>query len=255
MPASNTLEPDNFAPDFSIDDTFDSDDLLPLPDAISGGETEASADAGARSWWSWRTASYDDADEGAGAPGWLSNFAKNYGQMWLRYALTALFFGVVCNGIFGIPLYQVVDVNLALLLTWIAFVGALLVFILALEIFNGEFRDGLVTLLYLAAFTFLPFGAITGYMVYGWLGGGPVSEASFVYEGFMSIFTTGYKYISGVFGDVFGAIEIKETAQGAISTINSDTLLKWSQIIPPAIAVIEFVLRRRVPREQPIARR
>lgn len=241
MPESNSLEADSFAPAFSIDDRYDIGGMLLLPDPLCDGGVEASANARS-SFWSWRTASYDVASEGAGPSSWLSDFAKNYGQMWIRYAFTALFFGVVCNGIFGIPLYQVVDVNLALLLTWIAFIGGLLVIILALEVFNGEFRDAVATLLYLAAFTFLPFGAITGYMVYGWLGGGPVSDASFVYEGFMAIFINGYKYVSG-FIDVFGAIEVKETAQGAISTINSDTVLRWTQIVGGGLAAVDIVAR------------
>ena len=249
----------NFEPTCSVDDNaFALDDMLPGIETFETETVAEAASADARGgFWSWRAATYDDADEGADAPSWLTNFAKNYGQMWLRFAATALFFGVVCNGIFGIPLYQVVDVNLALLLFWIAITVGLLLIVFAIEVFNGDFRDALVTLLYFAAFVFLPFGAITGYMVYVWLGGGPVSDASFVYEGFMGIFTTGYTYVSAFVGDVFGAIEIKKTAQGAISTINSDTLLKWSQIMGGSIAVIDFVARvvRRQPREQGSPRR
>jgi hypothetical protein len=243
MPESDTLEPDNFAPEFSIDDAFDVDDMLPLSDSFSDGETETSAEAGS-GFWSWRTASRTDtATRESGGAAWLGQFFKNYGQTWVWYAFTALFFGLVCNGIFGIPLYQVVDVNLALFLTWVAVMGALLVLILVLEVVNGEFRDALVTLLLLAAYMFLPFGAITGYMVYAWFGGGEVSNASFVYEGFMAIFVRGYAFLNTQVGDIIGAVEIKDTAQGAVSTINSDVVLRWTQIVAGVIAAVDIIWR------------
>ena len=45
---------------------------------------------------------------------------QDFGRAWLGYAITALVIAGITNGIYAIPLWQVADVTLALMLFFVA---------------------------------------------------------------------------------------------------------------------------------------
>lgn len=191
----------------------------------------------------WAATAYDVDDIEEELPSLLSRVTKGYWIQWAYYVFVSLFFALICNGLYGIPLYQVVDVNLALFLTWVAVLATLLAVGLIFELAKGDFTNAFEALLYIALLAFLPFGAITGYMIYGWLGGGQITNASFVYDGFIGIFTKTYQYLSLVNGDVLGAIQVEETAKGIVKSVNTDLLLQWTQIAAGSLAAADVLVR------------
>lgn len=217
---------------FSIDGSAleEGDLVFQQPDTVLASATLAGA----------TSAAYEEDRRGTSTVG--TGF-KSYGVTWLRDVMIAFFVALICNGIWGVPLYQVVDVTLALSLTSTAVVAALLAMILVYEVFNGLLRGALESLVYLAALAFLPFAAITGYMIYGWLGGGDVTTASFVYKIFVGLFVKGYTVVAGVFGDVFGAITQKQTETGVVSAVDVPLLLQWTMAVSAAIAALDKIAK------------
>ena len=223
------------ADDFSIvANAFDAVDS----DVERGRDRPGSTLAMLTSWMT--TAHAADVDRGSSSSSVLS--MRAYGRTWVYYVFAALVIALICNGIFGIPLEQVVDVNLALFLSWVAIIAGGMVIIMAFEVVNGDFRGAFESLLYIAAFVFLPFGAITGYMIYGWFGGGAVGD-SFVYNGFLGLFVKGYTRIATVIGDVLGAVTVAPNEHGVDEAkTNANIILTWTQVAAGGLAAIDIVL-------------
>lgn len=235
-------------PDDSNHDHQYADDFSIVGDALNtidadfdaAGERHTSALATLSTWTTTRHAV---AASFAGESSFV-DWAKDYGRSWGRQVIIALVIAAVCNKIWGIPLYQVVDVNLSLSLSWAALYAAALALILAYEIFNGLFRGALESLILLAALALLPFGAILGYMIFSWLGGEEVTSKSFVYQLYVGVFARGYSYLSALINwDIFGVISERKNDVGVtVTTVNAAALATWIGIISGTMAIINYAL-------------
>lgn len=167
----------------------------------------------------------------------------SYGLSWISFVLSAAFIALISNGVFGVPLYQVVDVQLSLFLTWAGLFIVVWTLFAAYDLYHWDLPEVFGDLAHVLAFAFLPFGTMTGYAIYGWMGGVQVHGASFVFDGYFAIYVDAYKYIASVFGDILGAVSTVQTTKGDVLTLDSDVLLKWTQIISGSLAALD-VLRR-----------
>ena len=173
----------------------------------------------------------------------LAAALRGYGATWVYYVILSLVFASICNGLWGVPLWQVVDVNLSLFLTWVAFMAALGVFAFAVDLSQGDLSSALANILFIVLLALLPFGVITGYMIYAWLGGGQVTNASFVYDAFLNLFVQGYQYLAGLFGDVLGLIATTESNGVVKPSVNVPGLQIWIQVITAGIAAADIFYR------------
>jgi len=144
----------------------------------------------------------------------LTAVLQMYGLIWLNYLAGALIVAFIANGIFGIPLWQIVDVNLSVFLVFMGLQAAWNVARLLVDIVSGDGMSAIIHLLLTFMFAFLPFGVIAGYMIYGALGGGPVSGKSFVFDGFITMLAQGYQQLASVIGDFLGIIKEASTVKG-----------------------------------------
>src|SRR5262249_49170503 len=149
-----------------------------------------------------------------------------------------------CNGLFHIPLWQVFDVNVSFFLFLAAFQLVLLAFGLTVDVSGSDWSVAFVRLIVMLLWVLLPSAAILGYMIYGWLGGEQLGELSFVYQGITDRLGQGYERLAGLTGDFLHIITIKEAANGASTTsVDSDVLLRWTQIAAGVVAVLDFVFQ------------
>lgn len=182
-----------------------------------------------------------------GSGGTLASIAavfQDFGRAWLGYALSALIIAGITNGIYGIPLWQVADVTLALMLFFAGVIAALTVMAACIDLVGGEIGVAFARVLGLALLVFLPFGAISGYVIYGWLGGGEIAGASFVYDGFVGLLPRAYELLSGRAGDFLGVIAKVEAPEGSIAKIDLARLLDYVLITSLLIAMAGLMIGR-----------
>lgn len=169
-------------------------------------------------------------------------FWSSYSKQFIRETIMGLIIGFVCNGLWGIPLYQVVDVNLAISISVLALIVVLLVFVFLMEIAQGKWWDALDSTIFILTSAFLPFGAVLGYMIYGWLGGGDVTSASFVYKTYVGFFGSIYEVVAVSTGDVFGwIVERKNEAGELVSQVDMTLVREWVPIIASAATILNFL--------------
>jgi hypothetical protein len=168
-------------------------------------------------------------------------FMSAYTLQFVREMIVGIIVGLICNGIWKIPLPQVVDVNLALSLSLLVLTLLGLVVVFFLELFNAMWRGALETLVYISTAIFLPFGAIVGYIIYGWLSGAEPIADSRVYSIYIGYFAAAYGFLAESFGDVLGAIEQTKDAAGEMqSTVNMQLIKEWVPILAALAAIINF---------------
>lgn len=238
-----------YADDFSIVDAFNAFET----EIESEGDRPGSVLATLTSWTMTRFAAADDDYESSSTS---SSLLKNYGAQWGLQVVSALIVSLICNGIWGIELRHVVDVNLALSLSWLALSTTALVVILGYEVLNGMFRGAFESLLLITFAILLPFGAIFGYMIYGWFGGGDVTNESFVAKAYVGIFANAYGYLASISVDILGAIQERKNDAGVlITSVNADVVQRWVATLANVAGIIAFLRSLRRPQPAPASSR
>lgn len=125
-----------------------------------------------------------------------------YALGWVFNFVVSIVGALIANGVYEVPLYQVVNVNLSVaLFTGFTFAALQVVFLL-FYLLTAKFW-ALPSLIFGVILSLLiPFAPIAAYQVYGWLGGLSISGESFVYDDFMSMFATAIKSVASVFGQL-----------------------------------------------------
>lgn len=170
--------------------------------------------------------------------------AHDFARAWLSYFVMAVIIAGVTHGVFHIPLWQVVDVMLALMLFFVAFVASLTVITMCLDLAGREFMVALARVIGLVLLIFLPFGAILGFMAYGFFAETEFESSSFVYKGFVALFANGYAIVSGVTGDFLGVIRTTGSAVAATPMLDQSRLLTFAQIASAALAAFGYAMSR-----------
>lgn len=168
---------------------------------------------------------------------------QDFARAWFSYGLLAVIMAGVTHGIFHIPLWQVVDVILALFLFYVAFVGCLSLIAFFLDIVGGEVIVSLSRLISIALLPLLPMGAVLGFLAYGFF----VEEsfdASFVYQGFTGLFVQGYALAVTMVGDVLGVVKAAGQAGAHGVSIDREQLIFIAQVASVLVAAAGFAIGR-----------
>ena len=170
---------------------------------------------------------------------------KDFGQAWLAYGIVSLLFAGITHGIFHIPLWQVVDVILALFLFFICFFGSLSFIAGCLDLTRGEIVMAMGRVINIAMLPFLPIGAVLGFLAYGYVVEQDFETASFVYAGYMGVFADAYHLLSTLWGDFLALMKPVRDAAG-VETIAVDKarLVLLVQIASVVLAAAGFLISR-----------
>ena len=149
---------------------------------------------------------------------------------WLVLFVAALFLAAVVNGLFSVPLEQVVDVVFAIQLLFVAVVVLNLGILFVEEIVTGRFTHAFASLCAAALALLFPFAAIAGYRLYASLVGADITKAINVYFQFIHTFT----------GFLFDASVLHEgrTPEGLIAL----DVLDKTELVLIAISIVASVL-------------
>jgi hypothetical protein len=168
---------------------------------------------------------------------------QDFARAWFSYGVLAVIMAGVTHGIFHIPLWQVVDVILALFLFYVAFVGCLSLIAFFLDIVGGEVIVSLSRLISIALLPLLPMGAVLGFLAYGFFVEESF-EASFVYQGFAGLFVQGYGIAITMVGDVLGVVKTVGQAGSRGVSIDAPQLIFIAQAASVLAALAGFAIGR-----------
>jgi hypothetical protein len=168
---------------------------------------------------------------------------QDFARAWFSYGLLAVIMAGITHGIFHIPLWQAVDVILALFLFYVAFIGCLSLIAFFLDLAGGEVIVSMSRLISIALLPLLPMGAVLGFLAYGFF----VEErfdASFVYQGFTGLFVQGYAWAITLVGDILGVV--KEAGQAGSRRLSIDVaqLIFLAQAASVIAALAGFAIGR-----------
>ena len=170
---------------------------------------------------------------------------KDFGQAWLTYGMMALLFAGIAHGIFHIPLWQVVDVILALFLFFICFFGSLSFIAGCLDLTRGEIVMALGRIINIALLPFLPIGAVLGFLAYGFIADQTFETSSFVYAGYMGVFADAYHLATGLWGDFLALMKpVRDAAGVETVTVDKARLVLLVQIASVVLAIAGFLISR-----------
>jgi hypothetical protein len=184
-----------------------------------------------------------NAEPGAGTV--VAYAFRGYIGAWLSYLLGAAFVSLICNGLFHIPLWQVVDVNLSFFLFLVGVQILLAAFGLVVDATEGDWLFALYRIVQSALWALLPFASICGFMIYGYFGNETIATQSFVYDGYVGMFAKGYQALAGSIGDFLGAITTSEDAAGTkTSSVDVYWLAQVATVGSFLLGVVDRIISR-----------
>jgi len=170
---------------------------------------------------------------------------NGYSTVFVNNLFSAALFAFACHYLWGLPLAQVVDVNLAFFLFTTGVLILFYAFFLAQSLASGEWYGALFWLVLAVLSALLPFAAILGFGLYGWLLSENWAADASVYQSYVGVFADGHQWVYGRAGDVLGLMTVDTNASGIdVPKVNTDLLVQWAQITAAAVAIFEFVLKR-----------
>ena len=170
---------------------------------------------------------------------------KDFAQAWLTYGVLTIVIAGITHGIYGIPLWQVSDVILALFLFCVGFVGSLSLIACCLDLTRAEFVLALGRLINIAMLPFLPFGMVLGFLGYGFISGEAFVKESFVYAGYVGVFADAYVLASTFAGDFLAVLKPDTSVAGATGmVVDSERLVFLAQIASVLLAIAGFMVGR-----------
>lgn len=177
----------------------------------------------------------NNSDDDAGTR-WVSGFTRWAIRLWIIQFLLALYFTTVTNLVFGIPVGQVVNVQLSLQLFLPI---TLVVLYIGFSLWVHDFSDWLHFAASAFAYALTPFAAITGYKVYAYFAGVSLADQSFVYAGFLHDFSRGLTYLEGL----GSALSIPHS-----EFIGTPTFFGWAQLAISALGLLLPLLQTGISR-------
>lgn len=154
--------------------------------------------------------------------------------LWLISFLLAFFSALVANGLWAVPLFQVINSSLAVSLFFVYLAMGLSAFGMVVMLLTGQFSDAVQAFIVLLIYALLPFGAIAAFSLYAWIGHLSLNGA-FVYEDFMA------KLGPIVRGTIW---LLRKVSPGAsLTTEGAFDLLRNSSIVLGSLASLVTIMR------------
>lgn len=122
-----------------------------------------------------------------------------FAGLWFISFILALSTAIIANGIWGVPLFQVVNSSLSVSLFFVYLFMALTVIGIFFSAMSGNFNATGELLVIFVIYALLPFGAISAFALYAWLGHLKLDEA-FVYADFMKRVGSIFGFAASLFG-------------------------------------------------------
>lgn len=122
-----------------------------------------------------------------------------FAGLWFISFILALGSAIIANGIWGVPLFQVVNSSLSVSLFFVYLLMALTIIGIFFSVMGGNFNSTGELLIILVIYALLPFGAISAFALYAWLGHFKLEDA-FVYNDFMKRVGSIFGFIASLFG-------------------------------------------------------
>ena len=169
---------------------------------------------------------------------------KDFAQAWLTYGVLAILIAGVTHGIYGIPLWQVRDVILALFLFFIGCVASLSLIACCLDLTRAEVVLALGRLINIAMLPLLPFGLVLGFVGYGFIADQSFAKESFVYAGYVGVFADAYLLASAFAGDFLALMKTVRVAGVEDVVVDQERLVLLAQIASVLLALAGFALGR-----------
>jgi hypothetical protein len=170
---------------------------------------------------------------------------KDFAQAWLTYGILTIVIAGITHGIYGIPLWQVSDVILALFLFFVAFVASLSLIGCCLDLTRAEFVLALGRLINIALLPFLPFGMVLGFLGYGFISGQSFATESFVYAGYVGVFADAYTLATSFAGDFLALMKADTRVAGSTElVVDTERLVFLAQIASVLLAIAGFMVGR-----------
>jgi len=170
---------------------------------------------------------------------------KDFAQAWLTYGILTIVIAGITHGIYGIPLWQVSDVILALFLFFVAFVASLSLIGFCLDLTRAEITLALGRLLNIAMLPFLPIGMVLGFLLYGFISGETFAAESFVYAGYVAVFADAYLLASAVGGDFLALLKPDTSVAGVTGVlVDTERLMFLAQVASVLLALAGFMVGR-----------
>lgn len=167
---------------------------------------------------------------------------QSYAYSWLFSFVTTLLGAAIANGIWNVPFFQVVNVNLSIALSVAILVLGLNTLGLVLSLPSGQ--PGLigVGLFGVLLSLLIPFAPIAAFQLYALFGGLPIADQSFIYDDFMNAIKT----VAGWAGQLSVMQPPPGSSEKAVDLIlgmKMDTLRDTLAIVASALAIISFFIR------------
>lgn len=170
---------------------------------------------------------------------------KDFAQAWLAYGILSLLIAGITHGIFHIPLWQVVDVILALFVFFLGFFGSLSLIAGCLDLTRGEIILALGRIINIAMLPFLPIGAVLGFLAYGFIVEQDFATTSFVYAGYVGVFADAYQLAATLWGDFLALMKpVRDAAGVETLVVDRDRLVLLVQLASVLLAVAGFLISR-----------
>lgn len=188
---------------------------------------------------------HDVAHAAAGPFAYWSLVLKDFAQAWLTYGVLTIVIAGVTHGIYGIPLWQVSDVIMALFLFFVGFVASLSLIGFCLDLTRAEFVLALGRLMNIALLPFLPFGMVLGFLGYGYISDQSFVKESFVYAGYVGIFADAYMLATTFAGDFLALLKADTRVAGSTElVVDTERLVFLAQVASVLLAVAGFMVGR-----------
>lgn len=176
---------------------------------------------------------------------------SGYLSAWIFFAIAAMIAAFVSSGIFKVELWNVVDVCLSLFLAFVV----VRVLEQAMDLVGEVDAYGWQAFLYRGVtallLLLLPLALITGFGLYSLFSGVAIAEKSFVLDGYLGTFVSGYSALSGVFGDFLGAVSSKVDSAGVKETVvDIDLITKYLTAISIITTIFVQLFGRQKSREE-----
>jgi hypothetical protein len=163
-----------------------------------------------------------------------------YAVSWIFNFVVALLGALIANGIYNVPLFQVVNVNLSVALFFAFSMAAIQAVLLVYSVVTVSISRVVGTIVGIVLALLVPFASIAAYQVYAWLGGLSVSGESFIYDEFMSMFAAVMKEVAVTFGQFTAQKQLPELEQGAgdlLFGLRLQTIEVWASLLAALLSI------------------
>ncbi len=169
---------------------------------------------------------------------------QTYAYSWVFNFAISIMGALIANGIWSVPLFQVVNVNLSIALFFAIAALVINVLVLVIGVLSGQAGAAAMSLFGVLLSCLVPFAPIAAYELYAWLGGLNVAQQSFVYDDFMTLFTHTAKTIASALGQLSVLQPPEGSTDKAIDLVfglKIETLERILASVASVIAIVKFL--------------